>query len=315
MVCYHPITAYQLHRSKPNGKKDIVFSVPSGSRYGYDVINLPCGQCIGCRLERSRQWAVRCMHEASLHSCNCFLTLTYDDANIPWSCVTGEQTLYKRHLQLFMKRLRKHLDPLKVRFFACGEYGDHTYRPHYHLILFGYDFRADRRLYKVSRAGFAYYVSDELNKLWEHGYCLVADVTFDACAYVARYVTKKLNGEAGKLKYEGIQPEFTTMSRRPGIGAEWFEKYSGDVYPYDRVIMVDDTRVRKLRPPKYYDKLYDAINHDEMELIKEKRVANAKLHEDEIYTVGRLEAKERFKLAQIKNLERSKADETLQRLR
>lgn len=101
------------------------------------------------------------------------------------------------------------------------------------------------------------------------------------------------------------------MSRRPGIGADWFAKYAGDVYPYDRVIIVDNDKVRKLRPPKYYDKLYDAINHDEMELIKEKRVENAKLHESEIYTPGRLEAKEKFKLDQIKNLKRGKADETL----
>lgn len=309
MVCYHPITAYQLRQCKSNGKKAIVFGAPPARPF--DVVNLPCGQCIGCRLERSRQWAVRCMHEASLHPCNSFLTLTYDDAHIRWSAITGEQTLYKRDLQLFMKRLRKHLEPLKVRFFACGEYGDNTYRPHYHLILFGFDFRSDRRLYKMSNAGFPYYISDTLNKLWSFGYCLVADVSFDSCAYVARYVTKKLNGKAGKLKYEGIQPEFVNMSRRPGIGADWFAKYAGDVYPYDRVIIVDNDKVRKLRPPKYYDKLYDAINHDEMELIKEKRVENAKLHEQEIYTPGRLEAKEKFKLAQIKSLERGKADETL----
>ena len=158
MVCYHPITAYQLRQCKSNGKKAIVFGAPPTQPF--DVVNLPCGQCIGCRLERSRQWAVRCMYEASLHTCNSFLTLTYDDDHIRWSPVTGEQTLYKRDLQLFMKRLRKHLEPLKVRFFACGEYGDNTYRPHYHVILFGYDFRSDRRLYKLSNAGFPYYISE-----------------------------------------------------------------------------------------------------------------------------------------------------------
>lgn len=309
MVCYHPITAYQLHQSKPNGKKAIVFGVPD-SRYSYDVINLPCGQCIGCRLERSRQWATRCVHEASLHAQNCFLTLTYDDEHIRWSSVTGEQTLYKRDLQLFMKRLRKYIEPIKVRFFACGEYGDSSNRPHYHVILFGYDF-PDKRLYKLGNNGYPYYISDILNKLWTHGYCMVAAVSFDSCAYVARYITKKLNGEAGKLKYEGIQPEFINMSRRPGIGAGWFEKYSSDVYPYDRVIIVDDDKTRKLRPPRYYDKLYDEMNHEEMELIKLKRVAQAKLHEQEIYTPGRLEAKEKFKLAQIKSLERGKTDEII----
>ena len=214
MVCYHPITAYQLHQCKSNGKKAIVFGVPD-SRYGYDVINLPCGQCIGCRLERSRQWATRCVHEASLHERNCFLTLTYDDEHIRWSPFTGEQTLYKRDLQLFMKRLRKYVEPIKVRFFACGEYGDSSNRPHYHVILFGYDF-PDKRLYKLGNNGYPYYISDLLNKLWTHGYCMLAAVSFDSCAYVARYVTKKLTGEAGKSKYEGIQPEFVNMSRRPG---------------------------------------------------------------------------------------------------
>lgn len=306
MVCYHPLTAYQLRQSKPNGKKAIVFGTPPQS--DYDVVNLPCGQCIGCRLERSRQWAIRCMHEASLHSANSFLTLTYDDAHVRWSPVTGEQTLYKRDLQLFFKRLRKYLEPHKIRFFACGEYGDSSNRPHYHVILFGYDF-PDKRLYKLGNNGYPYYISDLLNKLWTHGYCMLASVSFDSCAYVARYVTKKLTGEAGKLKYEGIQPEFVNMSRRPGIGAGWFEKYSSDVYPYDRVIIVDNDKTRKLRPPRYYDKLYDELNHEEMELIKLKRVAQAKLHEQEIYTVGRLEAKEKFKLAQIKSLERGKTDE------
>ena len=310
MVCYHPITAYQLNQCKPNGKKAIVFDLP---RAPHSVINLPCGQCIGCRLERSRQWAIRCMHEASLRSSNSFLTLTYDDDHIHWSPITGEQTLYKRDLQLFFKRLRKYLEKfnVKVRFFACGEYGDNTFRPHYHVILFGWSF-PDRQLYKLSNAGFPYYVSRVLDRIWSLGNCMVADVTFDSCAYVARYVTKKLNGEAGKLKYEGIQPEFVNMSRRPGIGADWFAKYSSDVYPYDRVIIVDNDKSRKLRPPRYYDKLYDAINHDEMEIIKEKRVLKAKAHESEIYEAGRLEAKEKFKLAQTKSLERNKTDEIIQ---
>ena len=312
MVCYHPITAYQLKKCKPNGKKAIVFSMPD-MRQSFDIINLPCGQCIGCRLERSRQWAIRCVHEASFHAQNSFLTLTYDDSHIHWSPITGEQTLYKRDLQLFMKRLRKFLEPKKVRFFACGEYGDNTFRPHYHVILFGHDF-SDKRLYKLSSSGFPYYISPTLDKLWGNGNCMLANVSFDSCAYVARYVTKKLNGEAGKEKYEGIEPEFVNMSRRPGIGASWFERYHSDVYPYDRVIIVDNEKTRKLRPPRYYDKLYDEMNHEEMELIKLKRVAQAKMHEEEIYTVGRLAAKEKFKLAQIKSLERGKTDEVIQRI-
>jgi len=308
MVCYHPIAAYRWTKLKPNGKACISFQQPNLYKFknhvDFEEMFLPCGQCIGCRLERSRQWAIRCIHEASFHSGNSFLTLTYNDDNIRWSQVTGEQTLYKRDLQLFMKRLRKALEPIKVRFFACGEYGDTTHRPHYHVILFGYDF-PDKVRWSRSNAGFWYYRSSQLENIWQLGNCLISDVSFDSCAYVARYVLKKQTGEAAKSAYEGIQPEFVNMSRRPGIGADWLMKYTSDVYPADRVIIVDRDKVRKLRPPKYYDKLFDAINHDEMEIIKQKRIEKAKEHEQEIFEAGRLAAKEKVKLAQIKSLKRS----------
>ncbi len=249
---------------------------------------------------------MRCVHEASQHPANCYLTLTYDDAHVPWSPVTGEQTLVKKHLQDFLKRLRFHLDKenIKVRFFACGEYGEDTHRPHYHLILFGYDF-PDKFFYKLSKDGQPYYASPTLNKIWSHGLCVVAGVTFESCAYVSRYVTKKITGDAAEEVYQGIQPEFVNMSRRPGIGSNWFEKYSSDVYPYDEVILHGNSGTRRMHPPRYYDKLYEQMPGNSLEAIKEKRIERGERKAWEITQKGRLEAKEKYILEKTKDFKRS----------
>lgn len=304
MVCYSPLTAYQrVDRCNSNGKKAIVFGQPP-NRGQWKTVFLPCGQCIGCRLARSRDWAMRCVHESKLHDQNCYLTLTYDDDHVPYSKITGEQTLVKKHLQDFMKRLRYYLGDIKIRFFACGEYGEITHRPHYHVILFGYDF-SDKVFYKYSKDGLPYYASPMLNKIWSHGLCVVADVTFSSCAYVSRYITKKITGEASKDAYEGITPEFVNMSRRPGIGKDWFLKYSSDVYPYDEVIINDNGKYRKLSPPRYYDNLYAEIAPDDLEIIKNKRIEKAERKAWEICENGRLEAKEKYQKLKFKDFQRS----------
>lgn len=299
MTCYNPIVAYQRQDCcNSNGKKSIVFgAVPM--RGTWKVVFLPCGQCIGCRLARSRDWAMRCVHESKLHKQNCYLTLTYDEQHVPYSTKTGEQTLVKKHLQDFMKRLRKHLEPLKVRFYACGEYGETTHRPHYHVILFGYDF-PDKVFHTISKDGNPYYISPSLEKIWSHGQCLVANVTFETCAYVARYVTKKLTGEPAKVAYDGIVPEFVNMSRRPGIGKDWLDKYISDVYPYDEVVI--DGRV--LHPPRYYDDQYEKINPDSLAAIKEKRIAKAEKHSYELYQTGRLDQKRLYQELKRKDFKR-----------
>lgn len=247
---------------------------------------------------------MRCVHESKLHEKNCYLTLTYDNDHVPYSHVTGEQTLVKKHLQDFMKRLRYYLGDTKVRFFACGEYGENTHRPHYHVIIFGYDFE-DKVLYKFSKDNFPYYYSPTLNKIWSHGLCVVADVTFSSCAYVARYITKKITGEAAKDVYEGIQPEFVNMSRRPGIGKLWFDKYSSDVYPYDEVVINDNGKYRKMSPPRYYDNLYSENHVDEFAQIKDKRIERAERKVHELFESGRMDAKEKYQKLKFKDFERN----------
>lgn len=301
MVCYHPISAWQYEKCKPNGKKAIVFSQPNDlSKWKF--VPIPCGQCVGCRLDYSRQWAVRCVHESRLHDKNCFITLTYDDDHVPWSSLTGEQTLVKKHHQDFLKRLRKRFADEKIRFFLCGEYGELTHRPHYHAILFGFDF-PDKQL-KYFSNGCRYYTSDILDSVWKMGNTLISDVNFDTCAYVARYIMKKVKGEDAVRYYDGIEKDYVCMSRRPGIAHDWFEQYSDDIYPHDEVIMYRKGKAVKMKPPRYYDNLYDLENPELLSAIKERRLEKGKRHEHELWTPGRMEAKEKVKLAQISRLER-----------
>lgn len=243
MPCYHPITAYRSAELSSNGKRRIVFSRSAGLIDR--PIQIPCGQCIGCRLEKSRQWAMRCVLEASLYDENTFLTLTYNDDNLP-----ADLSLSKRHLQLFMKRLRKRYGN-DIRFYAAGEYGDRSLRPHYHLILFNF-YPPDAELIRLRPLPL--YISQSLFKLWPFGFHSFGMVTFDSAAYVARYCTKKITGPSSEAHYQGREPEFSLMSRRPGIGAPWLKRFHRDVYPADTVVLRDGL---KLKPPHYFDSLYD----------------------------------------------------------
>ena len=168
------------------------------------------------------------MHEATLHTNNCFITLTYSDSNLP-----NFGSLRKRDFQLFMKRLRKHFHPSKIRFFHSGEYGDVTYRPHYHALLFGVHFTD--QYHWSTRNGHDIFRSSTLEKLWGLGNCEIGTVTFQSAAYVAKYCQKKLNNEEAHERYRRIDPqtgelvpvehEYATMSRRPGIGRGYYEKF------------------------------------------------------------------------------------------
>lgn len=217
-----------------------------------------------------------------MHDQNSFLTLTYNNDNLPES-----GSLVKRDFQLFVKRLRKQLEPKQIRFFACGEYGDKFMRPHYHMCLFGHDFddkevcRFDNhRTTGTWNKGHDHtlYKSATLADIWGKGFCSIGDLTFETAAYVARYVTKKITGSSPEAvqKFEERYgqdkiPEFALMSRRPGIGATWFSKYSGDVFPKD-FVTVNGTR---FKTPRYYDHLAAKEDPHAFLLIKEERIANS----------------------------------------
>lgn len=262
MACYSPLVGYRL----PDG------SVTFSDRGRGDEILLPCGQCVGCRLERSRQWAVRCVHESKMHAENCFITLTYNDENLP-----RDMSLNHEHFQRFMKRLRKAFAPRKFSFYMCGEYGENFGRPHYHACLFGLDF-PDRKSLKRLDSGFFLYTSDILSKLWPYGFSSVSDFSFETAAYTARYIMKKVTGDAAKEHYRFVSretgeiydrvPEYCRMSLRPAIGARWFARYGkSDVLTRDAVVIngVEAT------VPRYYDKLTRRLDRELYEEIKCKR--------------------------------------------
>ena len=213
------------------------------------LLQLPCGRCHGCRLERARQWSVRCIHESKLWSRNCFVTLTYND-----DCLPEGGSLRYLDFQRFMRRLRR--SSPGVRFFMCGEYGEQLSRPHYHACLFNY--RPDD-LVCFSKSENTY-TSASLLKLWGLGHVLVGDVSFQSAGYVARYSLKKVNGDLAAAHYRRVDPdtgevfdlvpEFAHMSLKPGIGASWFDRFYGD---FRRGTVVVDGFEGKA--PSYYDKL------------------------------------------------------------
>lgn len=306
MPCYHPLKGWRSRIVNASGKRSIVFNRNSG--FSDLPVEVPCGQCIGCRLERSRQWAIRCVHEAQLHQSNCFITLTYNDDNLP-----SAGSLCLRDFQLFMKRLRKKYGE-GIRFFHCGEYGEKLGRPHYHACLFNFDF-PDKVLYKTNN-GFRLYNSESLQELWPYGFAVIGDVTFESAAYVARYVLKKITGKkaetedpaTGLRPYEVVDPdgviqvrqaEYVTMSRRPGIGSGWFEKYKSDVFPSDFIVM----NGKKVGVPKFYDRCMELEDPESFGKIKNKRKYQASLRADD-NTSLRLEVKEKCAQARLSMLPR-----------
>ena len=190
-----------------------------------------------------------------------FITLTYKDNPI---------SLDYRDFQLFMKRLRSKTGK-RIRFFMCGEYGETNSRPHYHAILFGYDF--------TDRIGFGrnFFRSPFLESLWPHGFSSVGEMTFESAAYVARYCLKKVTGDLAESHYRVVDketgevsykvPEFCHMSLKPGIGAEWLKKYTTDVYPSGKMVV----RGSESNSARYYDKLYKRLEPDAYEGMKALR--------------------------------------------
>jgi hypothetical protein len=280
-------------------------------------------------------WAMRIVHESSLHECdggNCFVTLTYRSKS---EC-TAEQlaagyhvpddwSLHKKHFQDFMKRLRKFFAPTKIRFFHCGEYGNickhgidlelvgcplcNVGRPHYHACLFNVGF-PDLESYG-STNGELRYTSAILESIWKYGFVDVGELNFASAAYVARYLLKKVTGPLADDHYMQIdtdgcatwvEPEYVTMSRRPGIGKDWYDKYKDDVFPSDEVPVPGVGVLKKV--PRYYEEIFKEENPIGLEEIKAIRKKFREEHIDD-YTPERLMDKYKVKKAQVEMLKRS----------
>lgn len=313
MGCYHPNKAF-IRRIPGSSRTEVIIAsyntdhieideqgrvYKSNERYVRDSCKVcvrefrevPCGQCIGCRLDRSRQWATRCALEMEGHEKNCFVTLTYDDEHLPLNPavlgrkvdpVTGEtwleysddeyvNTLKLEDLQNFMKGLRREINKKPdggyykkgdenfktVRYFASGEYGDTTRRSHYHLLLFGY---CPSDLVGVSRSdlGYTYYTSETLTNVWKKGFVIVTEASWDTAAYTARYIMKKQTGKNAKFYEENnILPEFCVMSRNPGIGFSWYSDNKKCYVTFLNKVVPSTGKKRTFNRLRYFDKKFE----------------------------------------------------------
>lgn len=313
MSCYHPLSGFYLGFKTENGKdalrvfkadlkevsiydkklNDVRSMIPlHGDHIRHDLtfvkinnksydnyflikrVDIPCGHCIGCRLDYSRKWAIRCIKEKEQYQFNYFLTLTYDDDHLV------SKSLIKKDFQDFMKRLREfyriNYNHDNIRFFACGEYGPKNLRPHFHAILFNLPIY-DLKIVGCSARGDRYFESAVLSKIWKNGFVTVGEVTFDSCAYVARYVLDKVNGPTSQAFYDnfGIVPEFVLMSRHPGIGFNYYNINKNKIYSNDEIFYKKGDLALRCHSLSYYDRLYEIEEPDKLYLIKKKRLSNA----------------------------------------
>lgn len=295
VACFHPWTAWPAKKGLTQQS-----SLATGPQ-----LTLPCGQCIGCRVDRQQSWVIRCLLENKFHDKSCFVTLTYAPEHLP-----ENNQLRFRDLQLFMKRLRKKYGS-GIRFFACGEYGDQFSRPHFHAILFGVDFSSDYEPVARRRDN-VIYTSPSLLNLWGKGHVSIGATTMQTIRYVAAYCVKKITGKAAEEAYTAINPftgevfrlkaPFVTMSRRPGLGHKWFEQFKGDIFPSDFIHAFG----RKWPVPAYFVRQYW---EDEVHDIKTTRQANAAKHHRN-NTPERLAAREESALYRQKRRTRELEDES-----
>lgn len=266
---------------------------------------IPCGQCIGCRLDNSREWANRGYLEGKYYeNKNWFVTLTYNDDNLTipetietkngfiftkYDGIEWKGTLVPEELKQFMKNLRqimkREFNVDGIRFIGCGEYGSEkkTNRPHYHLIIFNCPLPAES-FYdpEVNWEKNIYYKNDIIERAWgkdktKHkeakGICNISEATWNNIAYTARYVTKKINGEYAPENYgaKGQIKEFFRCSNRPGIARQYYEDNKKEIYRTDKILIHNKKGAHWVTPPEYFDKLYEKEDPEHMKWIKERR--------------------------------------------
>lgn len=302
MPCYRPYTAYQ-----PLGGGALQFKEGKDCR----TVTVRCGNCIGCRIERQQGWAVRCLAESQMWPENCFLTLTYNEQHFPM-----HGSLCYDHFQLFMKRLRKQAAKEgkgPVRFFMCGEYGENLGRPHYHALLFNYNFD-DRVKSNSVYSRSTVYESEMLNRIWGKGFATIGEVTYASAQYCASYVLKRhavtgpdddfyrrCDPATGEI-YE-LEPEFARMSLKPGIGAAWLERYWRDLYLTGHAAVIINGSKKKI--PRYFSDAMQKIDPILMENFGWEQEKKALERADD-YTPERLRDREECARAALKLAEERK---------
>lgn len=316
---YHPAKIYSWDRLEDLDKK-----------YNFRMKKwelIPCGKCIGCRLDSSKDWANRGYLEGLYSDHNYFVTLTYDEDHLTIPefvemddiTITAPEelewkgTLIPSDLKRFINTLRKifereynHTD---IRYIACGEYGGEGKRPHYHLILFNCPFPSDTFYNpRISWEKDTYYQNEIIERAWNKGISNITEASWNTIAYLSRYITKKINGENSELYYK-IQgqesKEFFRASNRPGIGYKYYEDHKEEIYKNDSILIKKGNQITWEKPPDYFDKLYEKENPEHMKIIKEKRrqdAINALRSKDQTTSLDRLN--------QLKLEEQSKKEQT-----
>jgi len=265
MPCYRPQLAHRSTVAGKSGKMPLTFK--ASEAYTDLPVMVPCGKCIGCKTDKTNEWAARCYHESKLHDQNCFVTLTYDDENLP-----PGGTLVKEHIQKFIHDLRQKIYPKKIRYYLAGEYGEKLSRPHYHLLLFGFRFPDLELLLRERKPGQELYTSEECRTIWGKGHVTIGNLDISSAKYVAGYTAKKITGEKSLEHYGNRIPEFALMSKRPGIGHDWIIQFRSDVYPKD-YFHIQGIRHR---PPRYYDSIIEKKNPRTINKVKIQRQAASK---------------------------------------
>lgn len=267
-MCDNPFLAWKPGTKNPKTGNDVIKFIPrrfdmsyadAKSKFGDRLVLIPCGRCPSCLKDYALQWTVRLIAESLYQEQKCFLTLTYDQSHLP-----QDKKLCKRDLQLFFKRLRKAYPDNKIRYFACGEYGDLNGRPHYHVILFGLDFD-DKKWISDNNLRNHLYTSDKLRSIWSLGQVSIGSFTSQSCGYVARYSLKK------RISFEHSD-EFIVMSRKPPIGYQYFIDHKDEMYISDKLYIPE---LGAVKIPRYYDKVMsqsdDVLDNYFYELAKQLR--------------------------------------------
>lgn len=213
-----------------------------------------CGKCFECLIAKSNEWAFRCCLEASLYKDNCFITLTYDNEH-------RKNELVKSDLQKFLKRLRKHIQPKKIRYFACGEYGKKFEREHFHIILFGFDFD-DKWFFMKDKKGINLFRSPTLEKLWTFGFSSIGEVNIDTTKYCSKYLQKIPTSK---------KVPFVTMSKKPGIG---YGAIKGSWLDSDKIYV----NGKYIKIPRYFLDVLEKQDYNlfKIDRLKEQRLVNSK---------------------------------------
>lgn len=328
MSCYHPLIGIDYGSvNTDTGKKNL--RIVSGK--DYDFLNIkemypgstliPCGRCIGCRLDYSRHWADRMMLELETQGKGVFVTLTYNDDSLVDKngvSTSGYGSLYKRHFQLFMKKLRKEQAKYgrKIRYFAVGEYGSwkNTHRPHYHAILYGIglDDLENKIPVGFNELRQSVYTSDTIARHWPYGFISVGDVSWRCCAYVARYVTKKALEPESDLLNESfdLNPMFSLMSRKPGIAGKYLEDHP-DCFDNTKIFISTSEGSKEIYIPKYFVSKLQLIDSEKYDNIIAQRTLYAqdsmmnKLSQTDLPLIDYLEVEEKKTIDKIKSLRRS----------